>query len=419
MKAEILLPGEVELHRVAPTIRTAYHVYDVLRPSAVSIIQRAAVELKMAGEAELGTVRDTQSLLFRTPPLQTAASGQLMSNTQATASGTQPPPRRTTGGVVGEGEGVDSSVVPTPSVALLLEAAAQMSPLLSRISRFHGVGSCTAAREEGEDTVRRVLPLLRVVLLYCLATAAESAGASSLMGWRSRGFSGRDTPASGFRLSNSELARQQTVQPNTHVAASRGRCRGPTPGVVSQGGGRGWRQDPVADWLGHRMNPSVSTPLGGGDVSEEQLAEKLFSTAVEAMVAISDGEAGLQRALSSSPGVEGEGHSLVAELRVLILWLLTAVLLRFAGAQIDAGTYLPALFPDVDVQQMGCTRHPLLHTLLWAPLTSVRVAAAAVVEALLLKLQSTIQYVEEPKPRRATSFGERRRSFILFFCALL
>lgn len=383
MKAETAPPEEAAVQLSSTVISSPSHLFDVVRPSARVIIQQAAAQLKMEATPECRASADTHPLLFRA--FSTRPSG----NAYATLSGTHTPARRTTGGAEGHpGSSGSLPAASVPSVALLQAATIHIAPLLHQLRHFRSIGTEADIRVV-VDTVQHILPLLRVVLLYCLATA-ELAGAS-LTG-RSHGTSGRDTPSLSLTSSSS---------PHPY-GAGRGQSRGrAAAGVGYRGRGR---QGSATDWLGDRMGPSAAA-ASHDNASEERLSEQLFSAAVEVITTLTDTEADWQKALSSvsTPKAEME-RSLSVELHVTSLWLLSAVLLRFATAQINAGAYLPALFPDVDMRKKSSARHPLLYTLLWDTSPSVRVAAAAAVEALLHKLHSTIQYAEEPKPRRTASF---------------
>ncbi|KEG08532.1 hypothetical protein DQ04_06971000, partial [Trypanosoma grayi] len=206
--------------------------------------------------------------------------------------------------------------------------------------------------EEKQALMERMLVLVKAISWFCLATARLQEG--SVVELTAQGGSGRSTP------------------------------------------------------LLHPHRRQNSTSNGRGDASantenqerETQMEEQAFPVAVDAVVRLSTYGAPRH---GKGGGVKTDGTEIPAEIctevRLSVLHLLTAVLVRFRHAPFNAVRYLPVLFPEIDVRDPQAI-HPLLTPLLWDCDQGVRAAAATLVSAVLHKLQQNLQYAEEPHPKR-------------------
>ncbi|RNF24487.1 uncharacterized protein Tco025E_02457 [Trypanosoma conorhini] len=234
--------------------------------------------------------------------------------------------------------------ISTPSPPLYFAAVSKLNSLLHSM-KLHA----TAGDGEERATAERVLLLLRVICLYCFATARPATGGHGEA--PSQGSSGRTTPMT-------RLARRPGAAGNRPVPESE------TPGV------------------------------------ETRMAEETFRVAVDAVVRLSVcGAARVVTRGTVSVDSTAKPVELCAEVNLAALCLLTAALVRFRNAEFNATRYLPALFPEIDARDPS-TIHPLLTPLLWGPEERLRAAAAALVAALLRKLQPNFKYAEEPQRKR-------------------
>ncbi|KAG5505736.1 hypothetical protein JKF63_05072 [Porcisia hertigi] len=307
------------------------------------------------------------------------------------------------------------------------------------------VDRSTTAPPPGRPSAQRVLQMMDLVLWYCLSTTEDARLAT---GSRSRGTSGLATPSGGGLVHTLVGGGGSTPFGFRGVRAGR-------PGSASVAGGRqgcaarsgSGSADPMSahDWLGSRMSSASSTAGAPSIISDEQLAERLFRLAVDAVVFMQGSHR--QSPVSSSPPLSPSSHAhstdkgsrlshniaLVAargpkggpaqpptedvtdeadattvELQTRALWTLAAVLARFAGVTFNATVFLPVLFPQVDVcgPAAAAARHPLLQPLLRGDprCISLRCGAAAALTALLHRLRPTLQYAEEPQQGRQTAF---------------
>ncbi|RNF09798.1 hypothetical protein TraAM80_01932 [Trypanosoma rangeli] len=252
-----------------------------------------------------------------------------------------------------------------PTAATAAEASASAwswekiprpTPLLyfAAVSKLNSLQHSTKVQATGDERneramAERVLLLLRVICIYCFATARPVTGPSGDV--PSQGSSGRTTPLT-------RPARRPDPA-NNH------------PNTESE-------------------NPDVET----------RMAEETFRVAVDAVVRFSIygaarcGKGGTVSLKDSAKPVE-----LCTEVSIAALCLLTAALMRFRNAPFNAMRYLPALFPEIDARDSRVT-HPLFTPLLWSPEERVRAAAAALVSSLLHKLQHNFKYAEEPQQKR-------------------
>lgn len=309
----------------------------------------------------------------------------------------------------------------------------------------------------------RLLQLMNVILWYCLATADDVRLA---YGGRSHGTSGRATPAlPGMAAIVAAAGGSQHAAATTSAAVGGTNCNtssGSRGLRASRSGSSNSSADPMpaSDWLGSRMSTTASSAAGVPTVtmSDDQLAEHLFRPVVDAVVLLQD-QPSLTAAATAGSGNTNSGGSskheekggkthktpatasaavaqaseeeeqedVREELQTVALWMLAAVLVRFADAPFNATVFLPVLFPQVDIRRGSgaAARHPLLRPLLRGDTasttttntnatqtggrhsgggvgrhTSLRYGAAAALAALLRKLQPTLQYAEEPHPNR-------------------
>ncbi|KPI89032.1 hypothetical protein ABL78_1845 [Leptomonas seymouri] len=370
-----------------------------------------------------------------------------------------------------------SSPSTVPSLALLLECTKQLSALLaqwracSAARRREAWGqpsqappplppspssasantkgaAGTAPSQQQQQPARpsseRILQLMDIVLWYCLSTSDDVRLAH---GGRSHGTSGRATPAfpgtataaaaAGSSICGAQSASVGGSSTPYGVRGGGGHCG--RVGSVGRSGSSSADPMGTSDWLGSRMSSSASSAVGVPMVmmTDDQVAEQLFRPAVDAVVLLQD-RLPLPIATSHSSNAHSTDHkcrdekrSVLAgpaesseedvgvELQTVALWMLAAVLVRFADAPLNATVFLPVLFPQADVRGANgaAARHPILQPLLRGPKApvkrgsssssgggggsmSMRCGAAAVLTALLHKLKPTLQYAEEPHPNR-------------------
>ncbi|PWV07647.1 hypothetical protein C3747_99g157 [Trypanosoma cruzi] len=235
----------------------------------------------------------------------------------------------------------EKTAIPTPS--LYLGAVSKLNGFMHSLKM-----SAAAGNNDERVMAGRILLLLRVMALYCFATARPSAGSPGE--FSSQESSGRTTPVTRPFRRHDQNNRQSTENEN--------------PG------------------------------------QEMQTAEETFRVAVDAVVRLSTYGAA-QRGKGDKKLLKGPTISLdlYAELNMAALYLLTAALTRFSNVPFNAMRYLPALFPEVDARDPHVI-HPLLTPFLWSPEQRVRAAAAALVSSLLRNLQHNFKYAEEPHQNR-------------------
>nr|CAJ2472977.1 unnamed protein product [Leishmania braziliensis] len=346
----------------------------------------------------------------------------------------------------GQGNG-GSAVSPTTAVR---GGGSAVQPLMP-VPQSVGDGSATAP-PPARPSAQRVLQMMDLVLWYCLSTAEDARLATS---GRSCGTSGFATPAhpGGAVTAAGAVFHQGLAGGSSSPFGLRGGGGGRS-GSASVAGGRlgsvgrsgSCTPDPQAaqDWLDGRMSstcPTAGTPTI--TITDDQLAERLFRPAVDAVVLLqgprdqllppSSSASSLSRAQSmgkanhidssavtdvsgarsgpTQPPAEAatdDDDATAVELQTMALWTLAAALVRFADAPFNATVFLPVLFPQVDVRSLAgaAVRHPLLHPLLHGDPhnTSLRCGAAAALTALLHKLRPTLQYAEEPQQGRQAAF---------------
>jgi hypothetical protein len=313
-------------------------------------------------------------------------------------------------------------------------------------------------QQPARPSAERVLQLMDVILWYCLSTSDDARLAYC---GRSRGTSGRATPA--LPGTAAAVAAGNRNQPTMMGGSStpygvRGGGRGRANSVGRSGSSSTNPMD-AGDWLSSRMS-SASSVVGVPAVTmpDEQLAEHLLRPAVDAVVLLQDrlplssssssavppavppngtannhsntyekgkGRKGSKPATTTEEAAATDEADMGKELQTVALWMLAAVLVRFADAPFNATVFLPVLFPLADVRggSGGAARHPLLQPLLHGDKaqtpqrqlpatrqrgdhagsssnTSLRWGAAVALTALLQKLQPTLRYAEEPDPHR-------------------
>ncbi|CBZ26848.1 conserved hypothetical protein [Leishmania mexicana MHOM/GT/2001/U1103] len=338
------------------------------------------------------------------------------------------------------------------STAAVCSAADAGRPL--KPSPQPGGGSSATAPPPARPSAQRILDMMNLILWYCLSTAEDAQLAT---GGRSRGTSGMATPAhpGATTATGAGGVSHQALGGSSSPFGLRG-GRGGRSGSVSVAGGRpgpagrsgSCSADPLAaqDWLDGRMSSALST-AGAPTVtiSDDQLAERLFRPAVDAVVLLqgprsqplppsSSPSSSSSRSHAADTASHTEKSSAVAvasdtrsgpspqpaedatdndaaaavELQTMALWTLAAVLVRFTDSPFNATVFLPVLFPQVDVRSLAgaAVRHPLLQPLLRGDPRniSLRCGAAAALTALLHKLRSTLQYAEEPQKGRQAAF---------------
>ncbi|GET88334.1 hypothetical protein, conserved [Leishmania tarentolae] len=338
-------------------------------------------------------------------------------------------------------------VVPTTALCGVSDAGRPVKPIPPAAGSGRTTGTPPA-----RPSAQRVMQMMDLILWYCLSTAEDVQLAT---GGRSRGTSGLATPAyPGASVTGAGGASHQARGGSSSPFGLRGGRGGWSGnasvacGPTSSAGRSGsCSADPLTtqDWLDGRMSSAPST--AGAPIitfSEDQLAERLFRPAVDAVVLL-QGPRSQPMPLSSSPSssslsrtppdemanhidsrdvavASDKGRSapppaedavdnniaIAVELQTIALWTLAAVLVRFADSPFNATVFLPVLFPQVDVRSPAgaAVRHPLLQPLLCGDSRniSLRCGAAAALTALLHKLRSTLQYAEEPQKGRQAAF---------------
>ncbi|CBZ33918.1 hypothetical protein, conserved [Leishmania donovani] len=361
-----------------------------------------------------------------------------------------PVPKSSYGTPAGQGN-QGGVMLPTAAVC----GTADAGPPLKSIPQPAGGGGTTVPPPT-RPSAQRILQLMDLILWYCLSTAEDAQLAT---GGRSRGTSGMATPAPlpGATATGAGGVANQALGGSSGSSpfGLRG-SRGGRSGSVSVAGGRpgsvgrsgSGSADPLAaqDWLDGRM--SSAPPAAGAPtitMSDDQLGERLFRLAVDAVVLLQGPRSQPMPSLSSTlsplsrsqvadtashignssavavasdtrgglapPPAEDATDNDAAtamELQTMALWTLAAVLVRFTDSPFNATVFLPVLFPQVDVRSLAGAplRHPLLQPLLRGDPcnTSLRCGAAAALTALLHKLRSTLQYAEEPPTGRQAAF---------------
>ncbi|ESL09679.1 hypothetical protein TRSC58_02597 [Trypanosoma rangeli SC58] len=234
--------------------------------------------------------------------------------------------------------------IPSPTPLLYFAAVSKLNSL-QHSTKVQATGGERNERVMAE----RILLLMRVICLYCFATARPVRNPPADV--PSQGSSGRTTPL-------------------TRPAR---------------------RPDPA--------NNHPNTESENSDV-ETRMAEETFRVAVDAVVRFSMyGAARCEKGGTVSLKDSARPVELCAEVSMAALCLLTAALMRFRIAPFNAMRYLPVLFPEIDARDSSVT-HPLFTPLLWSPEERVRAAAAALVSSLLHKLQHNFKYAEEPQQKR-------------------
>ncbi|CAG9573429.1 conserved hypothetical protein [Leishmania major strain Friedlin] len=342
------------------------------------------------------------------------------------------------------------AMAPTAAVCAAADAG---RPLKSTPHPAGGGG--TTVPPPARPSAQRILQMMDLILWYCLSTAEDAQLAT---GGRSRGTSGMATPAPppGATATGAGGVSNQALGGGSSRPFGLRGGRGGRSDSVSVAGGRpgsagrngSGSAEPLAtqDWLDGRM--SSAPPTAGAPtitMSDDQLAERLFRPAVDAVVLLQGprsqlmpssslpssslsrsqvADAASRISNSSAVAVAADTRGGLAptpvedatdndaatavELQTMALWTLAAVLVRFTDSPFNATVFLPVLFPQVDVRSLAgaAVRHPLLQPLLRGDPrnTSLLCGASAALTALLHKLRSTLQYAEEPPTGRQAAF---------------
>ncbi|CCW62983.1 unnamed protein product [Phytomonas sp. EM1] len=315
------------------------------------------------------------------------------------------------------------SATGTLSTHLVLLVVTRLSLLLSTEARrprrsTEADGTPAERRAVPTSVLREITLLCKLIAWYCLSTSPDDdASVPGKAG--SRGPSGRTTPgATSARPQGS--ARPQHPSPSFSST--------PRSTNTSFQAGSHEAHD-LQGWLGSRMSVDQAAVVA---LPDSQLSEQLMRPVVEAVsrfsvygidpsdVFVKEGSHdGIAKEVSSSFLARGQsswflarGHAnlptdpikaeetiAVTELRVSVLAALCAVLNRFPDTDFNSAAFLPLLFPNEDACAGPHVRHPLLTPIVWDPSPTSRSVAVLALTALLYKLQSNLQFAEEPKSK--------------------